>query len=220
MEYRIPNYNKIPDMFNSLTGDVYEVEPTYLINNPKHGVPQATGYVQLLHQARSMGLLPTNLFPNDWNIVNYHLGNGGDWPGKLRTPYPGFPGINIVADYVSPGLVVYWYEINAFGYLLLSTMPWYLRIPNIQNLKKPNYRPTRANQPAFSFVMNLDCSKVLLWVGYGLVIFSVVTSLIPGINLADAFVFAPAGLMLVYLSSREVYVPKGVKLDKIPDTND
>jgi hypothetical protein len=86
-----------------------------------HGVDQARRYVDLLNAAaRRRDLDGWYNSPNqgqlyyNWNTVEFYLGHGDDWPGKLRTPLllPGANGLELVADYAKPGLVVYWLEID------------------------------------------------------------------------------------------------------------
>jgi hypothetical protein len=122
-------------MFNSFFGDVFEVEPVHLRNAPGHGVYQASRYAAQLNNAASRRRLPT-IFGINWNDAFYHLGGRADWPGKLRVTYLGYPDIVLVADYVEPGLIVYWYERRS---QVPETQP--VLVPNPKDLRIKNWHP-------------------------------------------------------------------------------
>jgi RHS repeat-associated protein len=123
IEYTIPRSGRRrPDMFNSLTGAVFEVEPIYLMNSPSHGQNQAQQYVTLLKNAANSNSLSgyfTRLGPPEffnWGSASYRLGVGLDWGQQLRiSPYPLLPAFDFVADYAKSGLVVFWLEPNAIS---------------------------------------------------------------------------------------------------------
>lgn len=124
-------------MFNSLTGDVWEIEPIYLANT---GQAQALGYVTDLNFAAGTGLLTgryLGLIPYNWNGTKFHLGYSYDWPGRyVKSPMPGFPAVDFVADYHSLGVIEYWVQPNAYGLILLAAGVK-IRVPNKKLYREP-----------------------------------------------------------------------------------
>jgi RHS repeat-associated protein len=113
LEFTIPGGGGRVDMFNAHTGDVFEVEPIILAFLPGHGVHQTVRYVNSLNNAANNDRLRgyyLGTYYYDWNGTSFHPGTSLDWPNKLRMTLPGFPLVDFVADYVLPGLVVYWLE--------------------------------------------------------------------------------------------------------------
>jgi hypothetical protein len=93
------------------------------------------GYVRDLHIAAQAGLLTgryLGIAPYNWNRTPFRAGSGIDWPGKYRSIMPGFPVVDLVADYVGQGVVIYWLEPNALAAAL--TLP--LIVPN-ERLVRP-----------------------------------------------------------------------------------
>ena len=79
LEFPIPGTGfRHPDMFNSMTGDVYEIEPIFLKGN---GMRQVIGYVGVLNIAAAAGRLNDayngrylGIFSYDWNRTSFHVG--------------------------------------------------------------------------------------------------------------------------------------------------
>jgi RHS repeat-associated protein len=146
LEYTIPaSGQRRVDMFNAYTGDVYEVEPIYLAFSPSHGIAQASRYVDLLNNARRNGMLYGDYFGTyyNWNHTYFHLGTGDDWPNKLRMSLPGFPFVDLVADFVAPGLVVYWLEPKV-GVAVERARE---NSPNRQLVRERNFNPLASPVP-------------------------------------------------------------------------
>ena len=146
LEYTIPGTGttRHADMFNSLTGDVWEIEPWYLANT---GQAQALGYVTDLNFASGTGLLQgqyLGFFPYNWNGTQFRLGHRYDWPGRyIQSPMRGFPAVDFVADYYSPGVIEYWVQPNALGLVLIAA--------GLKNkIKLPNKKLFRDPQPIWN----------------------------------------------------------------------
>jgi RHS repeat-associated protein len=158
LEFRIPKVNvnnskywlKV-DMFNSLTGDTWEIEPVNLANTPGHGVDQTIQYRDELNIAAKHRLLDgyfAGVFHYDWNNVKFRLGKRADWPGRLIQPLQGFPMAEFVADYQQPGLIVFWIRPSAIGAALVLAGAKLVYDRQWQSLLRPrDWRPRRA--PAF-----------------------------------------------------------------------
>jgi RHS repeat-associated protein len=177
IEYHIPNTGgRHADMFNSVTGDVYEIEPW---DKFKDGALQVTGYVQDLQRASSLKSLVGWYagIQYDWNNTEFRAGMGRlwppgslvDWPGKYRRAMPGAPVLDIVADYDSEGVVLYWLEPNVlvdYG-LLPFSIPFFVD----KNLVKPHdwARGRALPQPAYVLSWQDACRVILIATGVGII---------------------------------------------------
>lgn len=204
LEYRIPGiggknkWHRV-DMFNSFTGEVYEVEPWFLANSnaPGHGVQQAAQYVLELGFARD------RLFGDyidgsqyNWGNVPFHLGTGNDWPGKYRAVFPAVPTFDIVADYVQPGVISFWLEPNAG---LAIPVPYLIK----KYVKPENWNPQRALQPAYAFSWQPSCGTALIVIGGAIVVFTIIEDVATfGVGTFDDAVTIPGGLLFIDIGQR------------------
>lgn len=192
-------------MFNSLTGDIYEIEPWYLRSD---ALPQAMGYESDLQLASTLGALTGSYLGQhyNWNSTPFHVGNGEDWPGKFRFPYPNFPAVDLVADYTGPGTIVYWIEPNVLA--IEGAIPFL--VPNKRLVRPKDWIPgQRASQPVTAFSISEACGYGLITVG-GTVIAVTVTEDITtlGLGTFDDVITVPAGLYFINLGQRlATYVP-------------
>jgi hypothetical protein len=210
-------YIMVTYMFNSVLGDVFEVEPVYLRNSTEHGVAQAKMYVEQLKQAARNGDLKGNYskvgldIPYNWNYYpfRFHLGYKYDWPGKFRSPLPGFPFVDLVANFAERGLILYWLEPNldaiaALGYLLSQ-----IEVPNRRLVKPPNWSP----QPGYAYNsrigFQIGCEQVLYIVGGAIIVLTIVEDIITlGAGTLDDAVTVSAGLWLIDLGTKSAqFVP-------------
>ena len=196
LEYPIPGTpHRHADMFNSITGDVYEIEPWFLRNA---GAVQVTGYVSDLEAAAIRGDLTDAYFglPFDWNQTLFRVGTGLDWPGRLREKMPGFPLVDLVADYVGQGVVIYWLEPNA--YTFLGTLPFL--VPNKRLVRPPNWDPNRqvVYGPATAITVLEGCGYSLMIVGGAVIVVTVVEDIATGgVGTVDDVVTVPLGLLFI-----------------------
>jgi RHS repeat-associated protein/uncharacterized repeat protein (TIGR01451 family) len=202
IEYRIPNppFGR-PDMFNSLTGDVYEIEPWYKYTE---GVAQVLRYMNELNSARippALLLQGTYLGAHyDWNNTVFHEGSRLDWPGKLRIPDPWYPYLNIVADYQAEGVVVYWHEVNPWAVVMAAAMGTYdLFLPNKELFRPRDWVPGQyAPRPAYVISINQVCGYAVVAVGGAIIILTLAEDVLTGgAGIADDAITMPTGLLLV-----------------------
>jgi RHS repeat-associated protein len=202
LEYSIPGTPfRHPDMFNSFYGDVYEIEPYFYAAN---GAVQVQGYVTDLINARDAGLLhrdPNPFYTFDWANTSFHVGTGIDWPGPYRkTPLSvAFPFVDLLADYIGSGVVVYWLEPNILDPVLLAAYLATQRLaPNDRLLRKPNWQPQPAllYQPDPAFVLQLSCGTGLFMIGGTLMILTILDNA-SGVGIVDDVVTLPTGYYLI-----------------------
>lgn len=164
LEYTIPGIGIRPDMFNSLTGEVYEIEPLNPINNIYDGYVQVLGYIAALNDASIMGQLDGHYLgiPYNWNVRAFMEGGRSGWGWKYRkSPLPGNPFVDLVADYYSPGMIAYWFEINATLPVLLAALAANMEIsPNMKNTFGPNLNPVPGYAYATFAEMNPELFKL------------------------------------------------------------
>jgi RHS repeat-associated protein len=210
LEYTIPGVGKRPDMFNSLTGDVFEIEP---ISHILEGQKQLLNYVVLL-QLNKSSLHGSYLgqIPYDWTDTNFHLGFQSEWGEKFRK-HPlnliQYPYLDLVADFNSQGVIAYWLEFND---LLPVLLPWLAvnkaKTPNDNLIMPQNFYP----QPGlayfgpgdFSEILNLqpsDCMKLLVVsIAYqGLKVYQVVNDPIR-IGIPDSIIRSPDNQGVYFIS--------------------
>ena len=199
LEYPVPGTPfRHPDMFNSLTGDVYEIEPILLIAS---GAIQVQGYVADLSIAAQANLLLGNHLLGgdyDWNQTPFHIGLGSDWPGKYRkTPLSlAFPFVDLVADYVGNGVIAYWIEPNALAPVLLGK-PLAGLVPNKRLLRPRNWVPSsQPYQPAYAIDFGTACGTVLILAGGTIVVVTIVEDATV-VGIVDDVVTVPGGILLV-----------------------
>jgi hypothetical protein len=210
LEFPIPlTPRRHPDMFNSLTGDVYEIEPWF---KRRQGAAQVVGYVNDLHRAAQTGLLTgkyLGITPYNWNTTPFHIGTGIDWSGKYRSVMPGFPIVDLVADYVGQGVVLYWLEPNALAAAL--TLP--LIVPNKRLVRPRNWIPDQvpAYQPAYVLSWSEACGYTLIVVGGVIIAVTIVQDIATfGVGTVDDIATVPAGLLLIDIGRQlAVLVPTG-----------
>jgi RHS repeat-associated protein len=207
LEYPIPGTpHRHADMFDSVTGDVYEIEPA---GGFSEGVRQVKGYVADLRAAAGAGDLTGRYFgvPYNWNATLFHIGTEKGWPGKYKRQMPGFPAVDLVADYVGEGVVLYWLEPNALS--LLGAVPFV--VPNKRLVKPPNWVPGSqpAYQPAYVVSWQEACRYTLVIVGGAIITVTIVEDLLSGgAGIPDDIVTVPAGILLIYWGQRAaVFVP-------------
>lgn len=123
VEYHITGQGLRPDMFNSVTGEVWEIEPIY---NFKEAEEQLARYIVVLRDQAKGGDLTSEIKSRqfrgnfdqeyNWNTADFKRGryNGQDWPGRYRQPHKHLYGYDLVADKVdgADGVIVYWLERN------------------------------------------------------------------------------------------------------------
>jgi len=207
LEYSIPGtpFHR-PDMFNSVTGDVYEIEPWF---NRASGRVQVAGYVSELLTAASAGRLLGTYFgiPYDWNATPFHIATGVDWPGKFRAPlWPNFPAVDLVADYVGDGVVIYWIEPNALA--LFGALPFV--VPNKRLVRPPNWVPGQyALQPAYAIAWYEACGYALIVIGGVVITVTLVEDIATlGVGTFDDAITVPAGILFINWGQRlAVFVP-------------
>jgi hypothetical protein len=188
-------------MFNSLTGDVYEIEPWYKYTE---GVAQVLRYMNELNSARippALLLQGTYLGAHyDWNNTVFHEGSRLDWPGKLRIPDPWYPYLNIVADYQAEGVVVYWHEVNPWAVVMAAAMGTYdLFLPNKELFRPRDWVPGQyAPRPAYVISINQVCGYAVVAVGGAIIILTLAEDVLTGgAGIADDAITMPTGLLLV-----------------------
>lgn len=188
-------------MFNSLTGDVYEIEPIFLKRN---GMRQVLGYAGDLNVAAAVGRLNDayngrylGIFPYDWNTTSFHVGTGMDWPGKYRKPLSAaFPFVDLVADYMGDGVVLYWLEPNAYA-LVLFGKPIAGIVPNRKLLRPSNWVPSDLPfQPAYAIDLSLTCGVTLIVVGGAIIAVTIIEDATL-VGLVDDIVTVPGGILLI-----------------------
>jgi len=141
LEYRIPGFGLTIDMFNSFTGDVFEIEP---VGNLQEGYEQVINYADKLNYAAE-----NNNLPFTWNNTFFHSGTPEGWGGEFRkSPLSwAFPFVDLVADYDSGGVVEYWIELNATAPILIEALDRKAKIvPNKRILRKRGF----SLQPAYA----------------------------------------------------------------------
>jgi RHS repeat-associated protein len=198
LEYPIPlTPFRHPDMFNSSTGDVYEIEPIYLVPG---GVAQVMGYVNDLNNAALAQQLKGPFY--DWNRTVFHIGIF-DWPGKYRAPFQGSPVIDLVADYVGGGVVAYWLEPS--GLLLGTALASYLATNRLANekklLKKYEWQPAYATP----YVVDLTCGMVLIFTGAAIIVATLVED-VTLVGIVDDIATVPAGAYLINTGLRLTFI--------------
>jgi RHS repeat-associated protein len=205
LEYWIRSAHRRVDMFNSLTGDVYEIEPT---GKQAEGASQVIDYVSLLQTAAAAGQLkgvydrlPFYRQEYNWNSTPFHIGSGVDWPGKYRRPFlHPLSGVDLVADYIGQGVILYWLEPNIAS--LYGLLPF--TVPNKRLVKPRNWVPGQlAPQPVLVMSWQDACGYALISIGGVILALNIVenvTSL--GVGVIDDAVVLPAGLYFVNLGQR------------------
>lgn len=210
LEYTIPGVGKRPDMFNSLTGDVFEIEP---ISNIPAGQIQLLDYVALLQLNRG-SLHGTYLgqIPYDWTSTNFHIGLQSEWGEKYRKHPLNlilYPYLDLVADYNSQGVIAYWLEFNDFLPILLPQLAAKkAKTPNDKLIMPRKFYP----QPGLAYygpgeyseILNLgpsDCMKTLfVSVAYqGLKVYQVINDPIR-IGIPDGIIRSPDNRGVYFIS--------------------
>lgn len=200
LEFPIPGTPfRHADMFNSALGDVYEIEPWF---SRSIALPQVRGYVADLLTAAAGSALTGSYFgtPYDWNSTPFHIGTGIDWPGKLRIILPNFPMVDLVADYVGNGTVIYWVEPNALS--LFGALPFL--VPNKHLVKPPNWIPSQyAPQPAYAVTLYEACGYALIAVGGTVIVVTIVEDIATaGVGTFDDAITVPAGILFINFGQR------------------
>ena len=185
---------------------MYEVEPCY----SRYKAPgQVTGYVADLLAAAGRGDLEGEYFGTafDWNGTLFQVGRRQGWPGKFQTTIPGFPGVNLVADYVGAGVVMYWLEPNASA--LFGALPFL--VPNKRLVKPHNWVPglQPVPQPAYAVSSQEVCGYGLIGLGAVIIVGTVAeTILTGGAGVWNDAVTVPAGIYFINYGQRlAVFVP-------------
>lgn len=191
-------------MFNSVWGDVYEIEPWYL---EVQGQGQVIGYVSELYAAAQPAQLLKGEYwltgdPYDWNETPFRIGTGvGDWPGKMRIPM--FHGVfDLVADYAGQGVVLYWLEPNLTAVEIAIAMAAWDKLiaPNERLVTQPNWIPGQpVRRPAYILSQEQACmatSGVILVAGGIMIAVSITDDLVPG-GQFDDFLITPVGMYLI-----------------------
>ena len=113
--------------------------------------------------------------------------------------------VYLVADYVSPGLVLYWLEPSEYGLIVLglgASLP--LIVPNKRLVKPEGWFP---GEPAYQPVRVVDivmfCGYALVFVG-GVVIFVTIAENFAtfGAGIFDDAATIPGGLLLIDIGQR------------------
>ncbi len=173
---------------------------------------QVIGYVNDLSSARDVKLLKGNfnIWPYDWSSTPFHIGTGVDWPGKFRkSPLnPAlFPFVDLVADYVGNGVIIYWMEPNELA-LVPFSVPL-ARYASIKRFLRPrNWIPEQTEyQPALTIDTRVACGTVLIATGVTIIAITIVedASLV---GVVDDTITIPGGFLLVNYGLRlAVYSP-------------
>jgi hypothetical protein len=207
LEYPIPGTPfRHPDMFNAMTGDVYEIESCL---SRATGVAQVEGYVADLLAAAGRGDLAGEYYgtPYNWNSTPFRVGTGIDWPGEFRRTMPGFSGVDLVADYVGTGVVMYWLEPNAS--VLFGALPFL--VPNKRLVKPHNWVPglQPVPQPAYAVSSQEVCGYGLIGLGVVIIVGTVAeTILTGGAGVWNDAVTVPAGIYFINYGQRlAVFLP-------------
>ena len=206
-EYTIPSFWTRPDIFNSVTGALFEIEPWFLANSTSHGVSQAMKYVVQMNMASDTNLLEGKYFgiPYNWNETTFRLGLNSDWPGKYdKALYLTSP-IDLVANYAEPGLVLYWLEPNALGLALLAAgAP--LIVPNKRLVKTPGWKPGKASQPIYATSYSEACGKIIIVVGGLIMVVNIVENFATaGVGTLDDVVVVGSGLYFIDVGKKMAY---------------
>jgi len=184
-------------MFNSAIGDVYEIEPWY---RQSIGAAEATGYVADLRAAAGRGDLTGKYLgiPFNWNLAPFHEGTGVDWPGKFRMIDPRFPYLDLVADYTSGGVVLYWHEPNPASIVVLAAAGKLL-VPSRKLFRPRNWMPgQRARRPAYLMSWNQACGYAVIMVGGAVLFVNIVEDIgTLGFGTWNDAVSVPAGILLI-----------------------
>ena len=120
-----------------------------------------------------------------------------------------FPAVDLVADYVGNGTVIYWIEPNALA--IYGALPFL--VPNKKLVRPPNWIPGQyAPQPAYVISFDEACGYALIMVGgtiIGVTILEDITTL--GVGTFDDAITIPAGILFISLGNRlAVLVPASV----------
>jgi hypothetical protein len=205
-------------MFNSFGGEVYEVEPVYLAYLTDHGVDQARRYVIWLNDAaqrnRLDGYYQSALGRQyyNWNDTEFHLGPGGDWPGKLRTKLtlPGAQGLDFVADFAEDGLVVYWFELDP----TVPVPPRYVdELPDRYRrlLRERNWDPATQQVRPRARVLSWQeaCGHALIFTGQAIIAVTIVEDMATlGVGTVDDIITISGGYLLINWGQRlATFVP-------------
>jgi RHS repeat-associated protein len=155
LEYTIRGAALRPDMFNSLTGDVYEIEPIYNLNE-LDSRQQVTDYIVSLNNMRKNGKLSgvwNGYVPYDWNGTYFHYGSEIEWGGKYREPLSIAPYLDLVADWYQDGEIAYWLEFNTLTPVLIDVLgKQHKLVPNKNLLRERGYKPL----PGYAYNLSLN----------------------------------------------------------------
>jgi RHS repeat-associated protein len=210
LEYPIPGTpHHRPDMFDSETGDVYEIKAWF---EQAQGVVQVKMYVAELLAAATRGELAGEKLGRayNWNSTPFHPGTRINWGAEFRIRMPGFPAADLVADCVGEGVVVYWLEPNSLS--LLAKVPFL--VPNKRLVKPPNWVPglRPARQPGYTMSVQQACGYGLIGLGVGVIAVTIVEDFLTlGGGSFDDALTVPAGIYFIDYGQRlAVFVPAPV----------
>jgi hypothetical protein len=114
-----------------------------------------------------------------------------------------FPAVDLVADYKSPGLVVYWFEVNEKGAILVAEGAAIV-LSNRRLLRPDNWTPGQS-APRPSYVISLSveeaCGWALVSVTGALYFVNIVENIgTVGLGTIDDIIVYPTGVLMLDLA--------------------
>jgi len=136
--------------------------------------------------------------------ITSHRQNLTDWPGRYRRTLVNYPQVDLVADYVGPGEIIYWVEIKPS-----VAVPARADVPNKRLLRGNNWNPYV--KPAQVLSWNQVCGGILIITGATIITVTIVENFATfGAGTVDDVITVPGGYYLINLGQRiATFVPAG-----------
>ena len=212
IEFPIPGttYNR-PDMFDIISGAIFEIEPEGLENSPNHGRSQALRYVDALIRARRNDQLNgyyLNIIYYNWWFTPFRLGQNNNWPGRYKREL--FKYVDLIADFDGPGVITYKYVLNENFYALSLTamigVITMLQSSKYGSIFKDLFKNPFGNRQLQPDFVNI-CNQIILIAGLGILVGTVIEDVLTGgAGIADDPLTISLSLYLIGLS-QEVALP-------------